>query len=330
VRRWYLIHSVTTNADGTKDIQIIRHWWGAKAAGSPTLYKPDNYSSDSHVKPLKYIIAPGANAYDVSDAVDNPKRTIRLAPTPFTGSATDFAANDPVEQAIGPDPFKPVPFRSWLWDAVPGAFPAPVFDIANNGVMRDSLLWVHGNSSGDVEKDRASHYDRNPTWDRYLVFDSTCNTGIRFGADTADAAILFAQPNKRSQPIKWQYRPEESAAPKEAALTVSAETGEFHFSGGGTHIDGPVTVTGSITTAGLSADSRPSRNLRGKNVAVKAGDAMVAVAFPVEEADAEYAVFIEQNWLSNRAVVKKEPRGFTVQFEKPAPEDARLDWMIVR
>lgn len=67
VRRWYLIDNVRRNADGTRDIQIIRHWWGAKPAGSPTLDKPENYSSDGHVKPLKYVLAPGVNAYDVSE-----------------------------------------------------------------------------------------------------------------------------------------------------------------------------------------------------------------------------------------------------------------------
>ncbi|MBI2191480.1 MAG: hypothetical protein HYU36_05800 [Planctomycetes bacterium] len=325
VRRWYLIDSVTKNEDGTKDIKIIRHWWGAKAAGSPTLYKPDNYSSDGHMKPLKYVIAPGANAYDVSDAVNNPKRTLKLAPTPFTGAAMDFAANDPVEQAIGPDPFKPVAFRTWLWDSVPGAFPAPVFDVASNGaVMRDSLMWVHGNSTGDVERDKATHYDRNPPWDQYFVFDSTCNTGIRFGADTANAAILFAQPNNRAQPIKWQYGAGENAQPKVASLTVAPDSGDFNFEGGN------LRANGFVVAAGLSAGKEPARNLRGKNVAVKAGETTIAVAFPVEEADAEYAVFIEQNWLSNRAVVKKESKGFTVQFERPAPEGARLDWMIVR
>jgi hypothetical protein len=41
------------------------------------------------------------------------------------------------------------------------------------------------------------------------------------------------------------------------------------------------------------------------------------IAFATEEADANYAVFVEQNWIGNRAVVKKEAKGFTVQFEKP-------------
>lgn len=318
LRRWYLIDSVTKNADGTKDIRIIRHWWGAKSMGSPMLYKPDNYSSDGHLKSLKYAIAPGANVYDVSDGVENPKRIVRLAPTSFTGTAADFAAGDPIEQAVGPDPFKPIPFRSWMWDKIPGAFPAPVFDIANNGaVMRDSLIWVHGNSTGDVEKDKATHYDRNPAWDKFLRLDSACNTGIRFGADTANAAILFTQPY-HVQPLKWNYYGTESNAPaKVASLTVSRETGDFNFSG-------------SLVAQGLSAGEKPARNLRGLGVPVKAGASSVTVTFPVAEPDGQYGVFIEQSWIGQRAIVKKEAAGFTVQFEKPAPEGAKLDWLLIR
>ena len=80
----------------------------------------------------------------------------------------------------------------------------------------------------------------------------------------------------------------------------------------------------------MSADQKPSRNLRGKNLPVKAGQTTVAVVFPVAEADEDYAVFVEQNWIGNRAIVKKEAKGFTIQFEKAAPENAKLDWMIVR
>lgn len=325
LRRWYLIDSVTQNPDGTKDIRIVRHWWGAKSAGSPTLYKPESYTWDGHVKPLRYIIAPGANVYDVSDGVNNPKCTIKLVPAPFTGTAADFAPGDALEQAIGPDPFKPIPFRSWVWDSVPGAFPSPIFDIANNGAsMRDSVLWIHGGSSGNIEKDTTSRYDRNPSWDKYMSFDSTCNTGIRFGADVADAAILFAQPNGRAQAIKWCYGADAKQPPKQASLTVAPDSGDFSFAGGS------LRVNGCVVASGLSADRAPARNLRGKNVSVKAGETAVTVIFPVEEADADYAVFVEQNWLSNRSVVKKEPTGFTVQFDKPAPEGAKLDWMIVR
>ena len=322
LRRWYLIDSVTKNVDGTRDIRIIRHWWGAAPAGAPTLYKPENYSWDGHVKPLKYIIAPGANVYDASDAVVGTKFSIKLVPSPVTGTALDFTPADPFEQAIGPDPFKPILFRGWVSDAVPGIFPAPIFDIANNGtVMRDSVLWVRGNSTNDIVMDQVTHYDRNPLWNKLIKFDSTCNTGIWFGADVGDAAIMFTQPNDREQPIKWLY----ANRKKEASLTVSTDDGTLRYTGGNVVVPSLL-----VNSGGLSATTTPARNLRGLNTAVKAGATSVSVTFPTMEADDQYGVFIEQSWLSNRAIVNKDAQGFTVQFEKPAPEGAKLDWMLVR
>ena len=316
VRRWYLIDSVTKNADGTKDMQIIRHWWGAKAAGSPTLYKPENYSWDGHEKSLHYIIAPGANAYDVADGVSSPKRTIRLAPTSFTGTPVDFAAKDPVEQAMGSDPFKPIPFRSWMWDAVPGAFPSSVFDIANAGVMRDSLLYVHWGST-DIEKEKATRYDRNPMWDKYLNFEATCNTGIKFAADTGNAAILFAQPY-HEQVLKWNYAITTNQPPKTASLTVSRETGDFKFSGG------------LVTAAGLSGGDKPARNLRGLNQTVPAGSKELVVKFPEAETDNAYMVVLQLSWLTNHAIVNRTAEGFTVQFATPPATAGELSWLLIR
>ena len=62
----------------------------------------------------------------------------------------------------------------------------------------------------------------------------------------------------------------------------------------------------------------------------KTGQKSVTVTFAVAELDGDYAVFIEQNWITNRAVTKKDAKGFTVQFEKPAAAAATFDWMIVR
>ena len=93
---------------------------------------------------------------------------------------------------------------------------------------------------------------------------------------------------------------------------------------------GDARFSGSVLAAGLSGDATPARNLRGKDVSVKAGETAVTVTFAHAESDASYAVFVEQNWLGNRAITKKDATGFTIQFEKPAPADAKLDWMIVR
>ena len=319
VRRWYLIDSVRKYADGSANIEIVRHYWGAKAAGSPILYKPENYYTDQQPKKLRYIIAPGANVYDVSQGVNNPNRTVKLVPTPFLKTALDFAPGDALEQAIGPDPFKPIPFRSWMWDAVPGAFPAPVFDVGNMGsVMRDSVLLVHGNPAISLEKDNADRYDRNPPWNKYLEFDANCNYGIRFAADTGYAAIQFLQPHNRAQPIKWRF-----GGNQEAALTVAPDSGELQYTGG-------ARLAGSLSVQGLSGGAASAHNLRGKHVPVNAGETSLSVKFPVPEVDGDYAVFIEQNWLGNRAVIKRDAIGFVIQFEKPTPAEAFVDWLIVR
>ena len=147
--------------------------------------------------------------------------------------------------------------------------------------------------------------------------------GLDCQRDFTNAAILLRQPN-HEQPIKWHYAHEEGQPPKEAALTVSRETGQLAFKGGGASFDG------SVSVSGLSGDGSQARNLRGKNVPVKEGATRAAVAFAVPEADGDYAVFVEQNWITDRAVVKKEPRGFTVEFKQRAPAGATLDWMIVR
>ena len=48
------------------------------------------------------------------------------------------------------------------------------------------------------------------------------------------------------------------------------------------------------------------------------------------EAEADYAVFLEMSWLTNRATSDETPHGFTVTFDKAAPEKGTLAWMLVR
>jgi hypothetical protein len=324
IRRWYLISKVERHLNGTTDIKIIRQWWGANDSGAPKLYKLENQSQDGRVKPLRYVIAPGANAYDVSGAVKNSKPVIKLVPTPFAGTPADFAAGDDVEQAIGADPFHPISFRSWLWDAVPSQFPSPIFDIANYGdVMRHSVLSVRGGSM-KFKDDLSTRYDHNPPWGTIISLESVCHNGIRFMADVGSSAILFSQPNNREQPIKWMYKTEGDGREKFATLTVATTNGDFNFRGGN------LRVAGAVMAKGLSAGPLPARNLRGKNVAVEGGATSFSVQFPVKEEDDDYAVFIEQTWMGNRMISAKQAGGFTVEFEKPAPRGAKIDWLIVR
>jgi hypothetical protein len=325
--RWYLITKFRKNDNETKEIEIERFWWGAKSAGSPTLYRTENYTWDGHVRPLNYVIAPGTYVNDVSRAVPGGdrggQRTLGLAPHSAAGTPFDFAKGDAIEQAIGPDPFKPQPMRVWMWEDVPGQYPSAVFDIANHGAAsRYSVLSVAGGPSSldDVEK----RHEQKPAWDNIMVVNSAATVGLNFKGDVKKAAILFQQPN-REQPVQWLYDQQPDAPAKTASLTVSRATGELIFSGGGVRPNGPVTAV-----QGISGGNTPAKNLRGMNLAVAANAKSVRITFPRPEADANYSVFIEQSWLTNRAVSEKGPDGFTVTFEKPAPEKATLDWMLIR
>ncbi|HUT34022.1 MAG TPA: hypothetical protein VNE39_11105 [Planctomycetota bacterium] len=327
LRRWYEITSLTPNPDGTKDLRIRRYWWGAKSAGSPTLYDPENYTWDGHVRPLKYIIAPGTYPCDLSRGVTpggpsagtTGRRTLVLAPYSDRGTAFDFAKGDSIEQAIGPDPFKPLAFRAFIWDEVPGAFPSPVFDIANMGaVPRDEGIAFRGGPT--TLEDCAKTRMRRPAWGSVVAIESAADVGLDCRADFADAAILFRQPN-RPQTLAWRTH-----SGKKTTLGVSPKTGDLEVKGGGLDTGG-----GSIAQlGGLSATDRAARNLRGIGVKVAAGAASLTVAFPNAEADAAYAVFVEQSWLTSRAVAERTEKGFTVAFDKPAPEGATLDWLLVR
>jgi hypothetical protein len=341
--RWYLITKFMANPDGTKEIEIQRFWWGAKSAGSPTLYREDNYTYDDHIRPLKYLIAPGAYVNDVSRALPGGdrggKRTLGVAPHSGIGSKFDFEKGDAVEQAIGPDPFKPQAFRVWMWEDVPGQFPAAVMDVSNMGAAsRYSVISIAGGPANLDEV--AKTQEQKPAWDNFIVANTAATIGLNFKADFAKAAILFQQPH-HAQPIQWFYdHPQVDDAgnsktgitravtmpattPKAATLTVNRDGGAFEFVGGGISAGGTVS-----NVAGLSGDSKPARNLRGKNVA--ASGTSVKIKFANPEADGDYAVFVEQSWLGNRAISDKTAEGFTVTFDKAAPVGATLDWMLVR
>ncbi len=263
VLRWYLITSLRESKDGTKEIEIQRFWWGAKNAGSPTLYSPDSYSLDGRLHPLDYIIAPGTYVNDVSHAIPGGdrggQRILGLAPYRDQGSPFDFAKGDAIEQAIGPDPFKPQAFRVWMWEDVPGVFPAAVFDLANNGASsRFSAMTIAGGGATmeDVEKRR----QKKPAWDNAIVFNAAIGVGLNCKADFADAAILFHQPT-REQPIKWRYDKQEGQPLKEAALTVSRTTGELTFKGGGVRTGRPRRRSGG-TFRGQNPGEKPARQER--------------------------------------------------------------------
>ncbi|OPZ83251.1 MAG: hypothetical protein BWY76_02362 [bacterium ADurb.Bin429] len=295
--------------------------------GSPTLYRQDNGTWDGHVRPLSYAIAPGSYVTDVSKAVptDDYRGQQLLGMTPYGDMHTrfDFEKGDAIEQAIGPDPFKPTPFRMWMWDNVPGVFPAPVLDIQNNGAdPRYAAMLVAGGSYN--ADDMKNTYRQLSPWENILAFEAVSGVGINMRADVTRAAILFEQPH-HDQPLKWLYGKRETGKPvAEATLTVSRDTGDMTFSGGDLYI------SGTIHAAGFSADVTATKAPFGKNVPVRRGAKSLTVTFETPQPDANYAVFIEQSWLGERAVTQKTEKGFTILFGRGAAKDATLDWMIMR
>jgi hypothetical protein len=153
-------------------------------------------------------------------------------------------------------------------------------------------------------EDVAQKKEAKPAWDNILVIDSASTVGINCKADFADAAILFNQPN-REQSIKWHYGRQEGKPPKEATLTVARETGEFNLQGTGIRAGGG----GIAEVQGLSGDKAQARNLRGKNLEIEEKSTTYRVKFPKAEDDGDYAVFVEQTWLSNRAISEKTAEG---------------------
>lgn len=326
--RWYQILSCAQNPDGTKDLTIQRFWWGAKEMGSPTLYRLENGSWDGHLRPLNYAIVPGSYVTDVSKAVptnDFPAVERRIGITPYGEMNTklDFEPGDAIEQAVGPDPFKPTPFRMWCWDNVPGVFPAPILDLANFGAdPRYAAMSIRGSQTN--QDDIKNTYRQLPSWDNGIVFEAAVGNGINFDADCVNAAIFFKQPY-HDQVIKWLYGKQEPGKPRsEATLTVNHETGALTFTGG------DFIVNGAVISKGVAAAPSAPKIPFAKNLPVAQGAKSLVVIFDKPETDANYAVFLELSWLTNRAVTQKTEKGFTLVFEKRAPKGATADWMVVR
>ncbi|MBI2299110.1 MAG: hypothetical protein HYU66_09250 [Armatimonadetes bacterium] len=330
--RWYQVNGFERLPDGTKRVRILRVRWSAVAAGGPTLFNDDNYTTDGHERPLHYVIAPGAWVYDISqgwadtlvtggwlDAKVCPRK-LKLTPTGDRGTRFDFAPGDPVEQPPGPDPWQPRPLRIRQFDQMPSTMPSATIEMQQLGRVQvpyciDAGAIISGREELPTRKDRKAPYGT------MLHLGALCNMGIEFAGDVMDTAIMFRQPNGHTQPIRWR-----NDVVGSSSLTVEPTTGEFVFAGGAMSLSGQ-----SLKQArGLSATEKPARNLRGIDLGVAAGGTELQVAFPTPEPDAAYAVSITPSWLTNTCVPAKTAAGFTVQFGTPAPAGAKVDWIIVR
>ena len=321
--RWYEIKQFRRNADGTCVIRIERIRWAAVAAGAPNLYNRENYTWDGHERPLRYIIAPGAMVYDIGDAWRDTESgvstggVIRVAANGDRNTRFDFAAGDPIEQAIGADPAIPTPIRIRCFNGVPDTLEASGVTMLNWGKVAMASGLSIGGPEISVEQ-VANRKDRRPAWITGINIGTVTENGIIFGADVENAAISFEQPNMHAQPVKWRH------AAGETVLTVDPATGDMAIEGGA------LAVSAAKGLRGISGSGVAANNLRQLNVAVPAGARRLDVKFEKPEPDAAYAVVVQPNWFAMDRVVKKTSAGFEVEFSEPAPKGATVDWLLIR
>lgn len=329
--RWYRINEFKALPDGRKQVKILRVRWSAVAAGAPKLFLDDNYTWDGHERPLQYAIAPGAWVYDISRGwadslptggfIDKRQpRRLKVVPTGDRGTKYDFEVGDPIEQAVGPDPWQPRPLRIRQFDQLPTTMDNAAIEVQQLGrVQVPSCLSLSGIITSRSELPRRK--DRKPPYHTIMRVRSLSDVGIDFESEVLDAAIVFRQPNDLPQPIRWRNNVNGSSS-----LVVEPKTGDFVLQGGDVNVGGKTLKQ----VHGLSATATAAANLRGIDVPVKKGSTEVRVAFPTPEQDARYAVFVTPSWMTNLCVLRKTGQGFTVQFSAPAPKDGRLDWWLVR
>jgi hypothetical protein len=343
LRRWWLISGVK-DENGVKHLTIVRHWWGAKqVAGITNLYDPSNFTTDdTKPKLLNYIIAPGVNVYDASDGVEsthvNPngsRRTLRLAASSADGSPFRFAPGDPIEQAVGPDPFRVIPFRSWVFEDIPSGVSSPTFDIVNDSpIQRSSVLRIAGERllappAGAAKSAGLVRYGSA------IILEASSNRGIVFQGDTQDAAILIHQPGSATgdrQFINWMtavgkgFRTVRLSVDDEGGLHLPAQTPVSVSDHG---VSGIKSLSAPKSTEAAKVANKGS-NLRGLKLAVPKGATSLDVQFPLADADGAFAVNVRTSWITNTAVQSQSARGFNVQFDRPAPQGAFIDWLVVR
>ncbi|MBP8951381.1 MAG: hypothetical protein KBI47_03245 [Armatimonadetes bacterium] len=332
IYRWYQINGFERNPDGTKRIRILRVRWSAVAAGAPTLFLDDNYTSDGHERPMTYAIAPGAWVYDVSqgwadvavtgghvDAGTCPRK-VRVTPNGDRGTQFDFAPEDPIEQPPGPDPWQPRPLRIRQFDQMPSTMGSATIELQQLGrVQVPNCISISGLVSDRGQLPQRK--DGKPSFGTIMDIQAASKVGIDFHGDVLDTAIMFRQPGGHPQPIRWR-----NDVVGSSSLGVDAATGDFVLTGGNVDLTGKALRN----TRGLSATGTAASNLRGINVAVQEGKAELEIRFDTPEADGAYAVTVTPSWMTAIAVPAKSPEGFRIQFATPAPEGARVDWLLVR
>jgi hypothetical protein len=364
VRRWYLISAVDPQA---RTMSVIRHWWGAKSsAGISRLYKSANYTNDAQNPVLlKYIIAPGANVYDASAAVTasptsqaaadgtltGKARTLRIVPGPATGTPRDFAPGDPITQAVGPDPFSPITLRSWIFEEVPSAFPSPVVDIRNHSrIARYAAL-----RAGNFDIATAGKTFKGPLipFNSFIEVHCAIQNGILFKGDIPGGAFIFAGPaaQGRSSLFTWKaYIPPVMSLfpattpagsqvetkpvnllpdlkPREINISLAASpSGQLLFNSSTDFSNQSINITGQ-----LGKSNTPSQPGSFRQTAIPVPKGQTTFTVPTESAvSPQTQILVTPSWMTSHVIQSRgNSSGFTVEFDRPAPENATLSWMAI-
>ena len=338
VYRWYQIVDFKKNSDNTKVIKIRRTFKTGFTAGSPILINQGNYTYDGHLTPLKYIIAPGAEVFDISEAwqdarngyrkeafipKDSPQDCLKVMPNGDAGTPFDFEPGDQIVQAVGSEPWTPRPIRIRMFNHFPSDTPIEAMEVVNyNTITTTYGINFTGKpmNAAQIEKRK----DKRPAFLNGIYFheSSSVGVGMRFAGYVKDAAMLMDQKDNNYQPIIWKY----DFSNKTTSVGVNPRNGNMELKGGNFSMENGAL----LKISGISSTDKKALNLRGINIPVNSDSKTLTVNFKDAEPDDNYSISIQPNWPTMNWTKLKTAKGFTIEFSAPAPEKAVIDWQLIR
>jgi hypothetical protein len=340
LRRWWRITDLTTDPDTGAQLLFVRVIrWGTQTGAPYPLADNLNYFPYGG-RELRYIIAPGAVVCDVRGGVaedDNAVvgRTLVLQPNgDFGAGGLPFATGDPIEQALGPQPWNPTGFRVRHLTHFPSIIEEASFYGGSYGTAPVQYgLYLTGIDAASQYRGTGTAYGTGVRIDAVtgrgidLVGDITFDTSVSFqgiGAPDAGVAIALHQgPGKHRKVIAWSTRQEQLLA----TLGFDPDSATYRLAGA-TALD----VGGArlSNTTGVSATGTPAQNLRGISVSVSADATGLDITLPHPEVDAHYALALTPSWLTRTAVTTKTAAGFHIAFDQPPATRQTIDWLLIR
>ena len=93
---------------------------------------------------------------------------------------------------------------------------------------------------------------------------------------------------------------------------------------------GDVKITGQLTAETIETNQiKAGAGVRGINIPVPAGQVELVVKFETPKSSDLYAVTVTANWETPVWVAAKMADGFLIKFSTPAPENGKVDWIVI-